>query len=390
MKYNFDEIIDRCNTSAYKTDLLQARYGAKDLLPLWVADMDFKTPDFIMDAIRKRSEHEVLGYTVRNQNFYQPIIKWLEKKHGWKVQDDWIGFVPGIVPALAIAINALTEPGDKIIVQPPIYPPFMNVVKNNHRELIYNQLVLVDGQYRMDFEALEKAIDDKTRMILLCSPHNPGGRVWSKEELMKLADICKKNNIIVVSDEIHADMVLDGFKHYPFPAVSDAAFENSVTLIAPSKTFNMAGLISSSYIIPNSILKNKFDSYIAANEIGTGNIFAYVAGNAAYENGEDWLAQMMDYIQENIRLVKSYIEENLPKIKVIVPEASFLIWLDFRELNLTDKEIKRLLVEEAKLALNDGPSFGPGGSGFQRINIGSPRAVIEEALNRLKLVFGQL
>lgn len=390
MKYNFDEIIDRSNTSAYKTDLLQARYGANDLLPLWVADMDFKTPPFIMDAIRKRSEHEVLGYTVRNHDFYEPVLKWLKKKHGWTVNSEWIGFVPGIVPALAIAINALTEPGDKIIVQPPIYPPFMNVVRNNHRELIFNELILDNGQYRMDFDSLENLIDEKTRMILLCSPHNPGGRVWSKEELIRLADICNKNNIIVVSDEIHADMVLEGFKHYPFPTVSDSAFNNSVTLIAPSKTFNMAGLISSSYIIPNSILKSKYDKYIAANEIGTGNIFAYVAGNAAYENGEEWLTQMMDYIQENIILVKSFIEENIPKIKVIVPEASFLIWLDFRLFNLDDKEIRRLLIEEAKIALNDGPSFGPGGVGFQRINIGSPKAKINEALDRIKRVFGQL
>lgn len=386
-KYNFDEIIDRKGTSAYKTDLLKARYGSEDLLPLWVADMDFRTPDFIVNAIRQRAEHEVLGYTIRNSDYFSPIVSWVYKRHQWHIDPSWIGFSPGILPGIVLSIRAFTKPGDKIVIQPPIYPPFMSMVLNNDREIVYNQLIMKDGQYQMDFDALENLIDEKTKMLLLCSPHNPGGRVWSKDELIKLAEICNRKNVLVVSDEIHSDLILGENQHYIFPSVSNEAFDNSITLIAPSKTFNIAGLVTASYIIPNSNLRYRFQKTIEASEISGGNIFAYTAARAAYESGEDWLTQLLSYLQQNIDYVSKFFNQNLPKIKVILPQASFLIWLDFSELGLSDKEIRKILIEQCKLALNDGPSFGPGGEGYQRLNVGCSRLILEDALERIKNAF---
>ncbi len=389
MKYNFDEIIDRSGTSAYKTDLLQARFGAKDILPLWVADMDFRSPDFVMQAIRDRAEHEILGYTIRNKEWYQPIAQWIKYKHNWEVQSNWIGYTPGILPGMVLAMQAFTNPGDKIIIQPPIYPPFMSMVSNNSREIIYNKLILRDGQLKMDFENLKAQIDDRTKMLFLCSPHNPGGRVWSREELLELANLCAEKNILVVSDEIHADLTLPGYTHFPFPSISEKAKNMSITFMAPSKTFNIAGLASASYIIPNDDLRNRFKHQVEAAEIGGGNIFASVATKAAYENGAEWLDQLVHYIQSNVDFVDGFLKENLPKVKAIIPQASFLVWLDFRELGLPDSEIRKLLIHEAKLGFNDGPSFGPGGEGFQRINVGCSKLVLEEAMKRLSSVFSK-
>lgn len=389
MKYNFDEIIDRTGTSAYKTDLLKTRFGADDILPLWVADMDFRSPDFVMDAIRERANHEILGYTVRSKEWYLPIAQWIKNKHNWDVNTNWIGYTPGILPGMALAMQAFTNPGDKIIIQPPIYPPFMSMVRNNNREIIFNNLVLQDGVLKMDLENLKNQIDARTKMLFLCSPHNPGGRVWSKEELLDLADICQEKNIIVVSDEIHADLVLPGYKHIPFPSISKEAENMSITFMAPSKTFNIAGLATASYIIPNDELRSKFKHQVEAAEIGGGNIFAFVATKAAYENGAEWLQQLVEYIQGNVDFIDSFLKANLPKIKAIKPQASFLIWLDFSELGISDDEVRRLLIQEAKLGFNDGPSFGPGGEGFQRINVGCSRLVLEEAMKRLGSVFNR-
>lgn len=389
MKYNFDEIIDRSGTSAYKTDLLQARFGAKDILPLWVADMDFRSPDFVMQAIRDRAAHEILGYTIRNKEWYQPIAQWIKNKHNWEVQSNWIGYTPGILPGMVLAMQAFTNPGDKIIIQPPIYPPFMSMVSNNSREIIYNKLILRDGQLKMDLENLKAQIDDRTKMLFLCSPHNPGGRVWSRDELLELANLCAEKNILVVSDEIHADLTLPGYTHFPFPSISEKAKNMSITFMAPSKTFNIAGLASASYIIPNDDLRNRFKRQVEAAEIGGGNIFASVATKAAYENGAEWLDQLVHYIQSNVDFIDGFLKEKLPKVKAIIPQASFLVWLDFRELGLPDSEIRKLLIHEAKLGFNDGPSFGPGGEGFQRINVGCSKLVLEEAMKRLSSVFSK-
>jgi cystathionine beta-lyase len=384
-KYDFDEIIDRSGTSAYKLELCKWRFGTDDVLPLWVADMDFRTPDFVMDAIRQRCEHEILGYTIKNKEFYTPIINWIQYKHNWAVDPRWIGFVPGIVPAMAVAVLAFSNPGDKVIVQSPVYPPFYSVVENNKRQLAINELQLVDGQYRMNIDELRQlAADPACKLLLLCSPHNPGGRVWSKEELAEVADICAENNVIVVSDEIHADLVLPGYEHIPFATVSEKAKQNSIVLMAPSKTFNIAGLGSSSYIIPNPDLFNTFSRQLQALEFAGGNIFAFVATKAAYEQGADWLNQLIEYIQGNVDFVDSYLKTNIPQVKAIIPQASFLVWLDFSGLGLTDDEVEELLVKKAKIGLNPGRSFGKGGAGFHRLNIGHSRIQIKEALDRLK------
>ncbi len=391
MTYNFDEIIDRKGTYAYKTDLCVLRFGTDDILPLWVADMDFRTPDFIFDAIKKRCEHEILGYTIPNRSYFKPIIDWVDTKHSWQIQNNWMGFVPGIVPAMAISVLAFTDVNDKVIVQTPVYPPFFSVVENNDRELVLNELLLKDGQYRMNFEQLRQQVSDpKVKLLLLCSPHNPGGRVWSKDELNELSEICAANNVVVVSDEIHADLVLPGFKHTPFATVSETAKHNSITLMAPSKTFNMAGLVSSFYIIPDNELSATFKKQQQALEELGGNIFAYEATKAAYENGADWLHQMINYIQGNVEFVNTYLQEQIPQVKAIIPEASFLIWLDFSELNMSDKEVQDLLVKKAKLGLNPGPSFGPGGSGFHRLNVGCSRLVLEKAMKQLQEVIDNL
>lgn len=389
MKYNFEEIVDRTGTSTYKLDLLQARFGANDILPLWVADMDFRSPDFVMQAIRERANHEVLGYTIRNKEWYQPIAQWIKQKHNWNVESGWIGYVPGILPGMVLAMQTFTEPGDKIVIQPPIYPPFMSMVKNNNRQVVYNQLVQKDGEIRMDLENLKQLIDEKTKMLFLCSPHNPGGRVWSKEELLSLYAICKEHNILVVSDEIHADLTLPGNTHIPFPSISEDAANQCITFMAPSKTFNIAGLASASFIIPNDELRNKFRLKVEAAEIGGGNIFASVATKAAYENGADWLNQLVHYIQDNVNYIDSYLNANLNKVKAIIPQASFLVWLDFSELGLSDDDIRRILIHEAKLGFNHGPSFGPGGEGYQRMNVGCSRLVIEEAMKRLSSAFAK-
>ena len=388
MSYNFDEIIDRKGYSTYKTDLAIARFGTDDLLPLWVADMDFRTPDFIMNTIKERCRHEVMGYTILPADYVEPIIDWLYKRHQWTVKKTWIEFIGGVVPAIAYSINSFTKEGDAIIIQTPVYPPFMHYVECNNRKLICNELVLKNDKYAIDFELFEKQIiDNEVKMYILCSPHNPGGRIWTKNELEILADICHKHKVLVISDEIHADLALAGYKHIPFASVSDVARDNSITLMAPSKTFNMPGLGSSFYIIPNEKIKVVFDKFIDKMDCRGGNIFAYTATQAAYSYGEKWLLQLLYYLQGNIDYVAHFIKLNIPQLKVMLPQASFLIWIDFRSLGLNDDEIKNLLVKKAKLGLNDGPSFGPGGSGFARLNIACSRSTLELAMSRLKECF---
>ncbi len=383
--YNFDEIIDRKGYSTYKKELMLARFGAEDILPLWVADMDFRTPDVVMNAINERSKHEILGYTVLPKDYFSPIINWLQKRHQWEIKREWIEFVAGVVPALAYAIRAFTTEGDSIIVQTPVYPPFMGYIEHNNRKLICNELVLKDSRYEIDLELFEKQIiENQVKMFILCSPHNPGGRVWTKEELKALSDICFKHKVLVISDEIHADLALFNHQHIPFASVSKEARDNSITLMAPSKTFNMPGLSSSFYIIPNKNIKKVYDMFINKLDCRGGNIFAYVATQAAYMYGEEWLSELKSYLQGNTGYVDQFIKNNIPQLKIMIPEASFLIWIDFRALGLNDDEIKDLLVKKAKLGLNDGPSFGPGGSGFARLNIATPHNILEMAMNSLK------
>ncbi len=385
-KYNFDEILNRKGTGALKTDVLQERYGCCDLIPMWVADMDFRTPDFIMEAIRKRCEHEVLGYPCAPEGYFPSIINWLERKHNWTVEIEQLSFIPGIVKGIAFSIMTFTKPGDKIIIQPPVYHPFHLVPQMHQRELLFNPLVLKDGVYSMDLEHLRKNIDKDCKMLILCNPHNPIGITWDAETLKELAKICYENNILVISDEIHSDMAIFGNKHIPFATVSNEARENSITFMAPSKTFNMAGIVSSFAIISNKEIREKLFNFLISCELNNAHIFAYTATQAAYENGDEWLQQILHYVEENILFVDNYIKTNIPKVKVFIPQASFLLWLDCRELNLSQPELIDLFVKKAKLALNSGCMFGSEGVGYMRMNIGCSRKIIEQALENLRAV----
>ncbi|MBE6301404.1 MAG: putative C-S lyase [Parabacteroides distasonis] len=388
--YNFDEVIERHGTNCVKFDGAKKGSDGKELLPLWVADMDFRTPDFIVDALKKRCEHEVFGYTFGSDSYFKSIEEWVLYKHLWKIQREWISYIPGIVKGIGFALQCFTQPGDKIIIQPPVYHPFRLVPEKMQREVVYNPLQLVDGVYQMDFEQLESIIDEKCKMLILSNPHNPGGVVWEKETLVKLAEICHRNHILVISDEIHSEMVYPQYKHYPFATVSETAANCSIMFMAPSKTFNIAGIVSSYSIIPNESIRKQFHSFLEAGELNAGTIFAYTATEAAYTYGAEWLQQMRIYIIENVRYIDTYLKNNIPQIKVYQPQASFLVWLDCRDLNLSQPELVQLFEEKAGLLLNDGSMFGPGGEGYMRLNIGCPRSTLEEAMKALKKAISSL
>ena len=391
MKYNFDQIIDRRGSGALKCDALEQWYGNSELLPMWVADMDFATPDFIVDAIKERLEHPIFGYTIEPERYREAIITWIASHHGWAVKREWICYIPGIVKGIAMAINALLKAGDKIIIQPPVYHPFRNVAAHNGFEIVENPL-LVDsnGSYSIDFDHLERVADKNCRLLILANPHNPIGIIWQRETLIRLADFCHSRGIIVISDEIHSDMALWGKRHIPFASVSDKAAQCSITFGAPSKTFNIAGIVTSYAIVPNDKLRNKFFGWMEGNELNHPDIFAPIATIAAFENGEPWRREMIEYIEGNIEFTIEYCKQHIPQIVAIRPEASFLVWLDCRGLDLTHDKIVELFTQKAALALNDGAIFGTQGEGFMRLNVGTPREVLQTALERLKTAVDSL
>lgn len=382
--YNFDEVIDRRGTNCVKFDGAKRGMDDKELLPLWVADMDFRTPDFIVNALKKRCEHEVFGYTYGSDSYFKSIEEWVLYKHLWKIQREWISYIPGIVKGIGFVLQCFTQPGDKVIIQPPVYHPFRLVPEKMQREVVYNPLKMVDGTYQMDFEQLESIIDEKCKVLILSNPHNPGGIVWEKETLIQLAEICNRHHILVISDEIHSEIVYPQHKHYPFVTVSEAAENCAIVFMAPSKTFNIAGIVSSYSIIPNETIREKFYSFLEAGELNAGTIFAYTATEAAYTYGAEWLQQMRIYIIENVRYIEDFLKNYIPQIKVYQPQSSFLVWLDCRGLNMSQPELVQFFEEKAGLLLNDGTMFGPGGEGFMRLNIGCPRSTIETAMNALK------
>lgn len=391
MKYNFDQIIDRRGSGALKCDALEQWYGNSELLPMWVADMDFATPDFIVDAIKERLEHPIFGYTIEPERYRDAIITWIASHHGWAVKREWICYIPGIVKGIAMAINALLKADDKIIIQPPVYHPFRNVAAHNGFEIVENPL-LVDsnGSYSIDFDHLERVADKNCRLLILANPHNPIGILWQRETLIRLADFCHSRGIIVISDEIHSDMALWGKRHIPFASVSDKAAQCSITFGAPSKTFNIAGIVTSYAIVPNDKLRNKFFGWMEGNELNHPDIFAPIATIAAFENGEPWRREMIEYIEGNIEFTIEYCKQHIPQIVAIRPEASFLVWLDCRGLGLTHDKIVELFTQKAALALNDGAIFGTQGEGFMRLNVGTPREVLQTALERLKTAVDSL
>lgn len=383
--YNFSKIISRQHSDALKIEALPVLYGRKDLLPLWVADMDFATPDFIIKAIKKRLKHPILGYSVEPPAYKKAIADWLASHHGWEVKPGEISYIHGVVKGIGLAINYFVKPDEKIIIQPPVYHIFERVIRGNNRGLVYNPLIQnADGSFSMDFEGLEKACDAKCRMLILSNPHNPGGVVWDAGTLSRLASFCHKKGIIVIADEIHCDMTLWGNKHTPFATVSSEARECCISLGAPSKTFNIPGIVSSYAVVHNRKLREGFYGWLTANELNEPTVFAPIATIAAYKKGEDWRRQMLAYVEGNIDFVIDYCRANIPQIKPVRPQASFLVWLDCRDLGLAHDDLVDLFVNKARLALNDGEIFGPGGEGFMRLNVATPRKNVRLALDSLK------
>ncbi|PKR85300.1 MalY/PatB family protein [Heyndrickxia camelliae] len=384
MKYNFDQEINRYNTSSVKWDEVDTIFGGENLLPMWVADMDFKVPEPVIEAVKQRAEHGIFGYTARNDSYYEAIIGWMERRHNWKVEKDWICHAPGVVPALGMLVRTFTKPGDKIIIQPPVYYPFTNVVEKNERVIVPNPLKYKNGRYVMDLEDLENKIDQDVKMIIISSPHNPVGRVWTKEELTQLGNICLKNNILVVSDEIHFDLILKGHTHTPFASISEEFAQNSIVCTAPSKTFNLAGLQTSNIIIPNPSLREQFTNTIESLFIGMTNTFGLVATESAYRYGDEWLDQLLEYLQQNAEFLTDYINQYIPELKVVPLEGTYLVWIDCRDLSLEVKQLEHLMQKEAKVALDEGYIFGKWGEGFTRMNIACPRTTLEEGLRRIE------
>lgn len=382
--YDFDKIVDRTGSGDLKHEVLAERYGRADLLPLWVADMDFETPEFITDALRRRLEHSLFGYTVEPKDYWTTVQKWIKDHHGWDVKREWLSYIPGIVKGIGMVINVFTKPDEKVIIQPPVYHPFRLTPEGNGREVVYNPLKEnSDGSYSMDFDNLEEVADDKCKVLILSNPHNPAGIVWDKDTLARLAEFCYDHNILVISDEIHCDMALWGNTHVPFATASDKAAQCSITFGAPSKTFNIAGIVSSYSIIPNDEIRNRFYTWLAANELNEAPMFSPIATIAAFRNGEQWRKAMLHYVEQNILFMEEYCKTHLPEIKPLRPEASFLVWLDCRALGLNHEQLIDLFVNKAHLALNDGEMFGKGGAGFMRVNVGTPRAILTKALEQL-------
>lgn len=385
-KYNFDEIIERKNTHCVKYDGYQDIYHADNLLPLWVADMDFRTPDFVLDALQKRLEHPVLGYFVHSDNYYDSIIGWMQRRHQWQIERDWIYFAPGIVPGLAFLVQAFSKPGDKIIVQPPVYHPFFYVIENQERIIVRNPLRKLDDHYEMDFEDLENKLRDGAKMMLLCNPHNPVGRCWKREELLRVANLCLQYDCLLVSDEIHSDLIMPGYKHIPTASLSSEIAANTITCMAPSKTFNIAGLATSEIIISDAKLRQRFEHVMHEGiHLFVGNVFGEVASEACYTHGDEWLSQLLVYLKDNVDYLQHYIKENLPRIKCFRHEATYLPWLDFTGYGLSHEELSKRLID-AGLALNDGAIFGEEGKCHFRVNVACPRATLEIAMEKLSTI----
>lgn len=384
-KYNFDEIIDRHGSGCTKLDNLRELFGSDNLLPLWIADMDFRVCPEITEALQCRMAHPIYGYSVPSASYWQSIISWLRRRHDFEVSRQELTYVPGVVKGIAYAVNFFTQRGDKVVIQPPVYHPFRIVTQGNGRIIVPNPLILADdGHYHMDLEGLEKIFaTEHPRLMILCNPHNPVGIQWDRETLATVGALAARYGVVVVSDEIHGDLMLGGRRHFPFAACSDDCAKVGITFGAPSKTFNIPGLVSSWCIVKNPELRKPFFEWLEVNEFNAPTFVSTIGTEAAYTNGEPWLAECTRYIEENIDFVEKYLAEHIPSVGMIRPEASFLIWMDFRSLGLSHSELVDLVVNHAHLALNDGEMFGPQGHGFMRVNVATPRSLLLSALERL-------
>lgn len=383
--YDFDCVIDRHGTCATKYDGLDQMFGRHDLTPLWIADLDFAVCPDITAALRRRLEHPVLGYSAAPGSYWQSIIDWERELHGFDITREELSFVPGVVKGIALAVNYFTKPGDGIVIQPPVYHPFRMVSEGNHRRVLENPLLRRGDTYDMDLDGLEELVArEHPRMLILCNPHNPVGIQWDADTLRRLASICRRAGMVVVSDEIHGDLMLGGRRHIPFASVSDDAAAISVTLGAPSKTFNIPGLVSSWMVVKDPALRRDYYHWLEVNEFNSPVLISTIGAEAAYRHGREWLRQMLAYVEDNVRFVADYLEHHVPGVRAVLPQASFLVWLDFRELGLSQQELMRLMLEEAHLALNDGAMFGTQGVGFVRLNVGTPRCVLRRALDSIR------
>jgi len=382
LKYDFNAIIDRRNTRSYKWDQSEKLFGDKDILPLWVADMDFEGPPAVKEAILRRAEHGVYGYSVRNDSYIESITSWFQRRHDWSIQPEWISDSPGIVTSLSLAVELFSEPGGEVILQSPVYYPFYDVIKMNGRKVAKNPLILRDGRYEMDYDQLEELMKGGAKLLLLCSPHNPGGRVWEREELLKLGELCVAHGVTVISDEIHCDLVLPGHKHIPFASLSEEIADITLTTLAATKTFNLPGLQTSFIVASNPSLKRKFDYRIKTLSLHMSHFFAQDAVQAAYNEGDEWLDELMQHLSGNVEYAIQYLAEHLPQVKVIRPDATYLLWMDCRELKLDIAGLKKLMFKEAKVAFSEGSVFGDEGEGYLRINLACPRSTLQEALER--------
>lgn len=384
MTYNFDKVVNRKRTDCVKWNNLKDNYGSEDLLPMWIADMDFESPKEVIEAFRERVNHGIFGYPYIDQSVYDSIIDWANKRYDWDIKREWITFTPGVIVGLNIGIKEIGEKGDNVVVQTPVYPPFFRVVENYGRKLRLNPIEFDGEKFVMDFEDLESKIDDKTKVMMLCNPHNPVGRAWTREELNRVGEIATKNDLIIISDEIHADLTLKGTKHIPIASISEELANRTITLMSPSKTFNIAGLFTSIAIIPSQELRETFVRSLEKMEIGHVSIFGSIGLQAAYSKGEEWLNEALLYIEDNIDFTIEYINKNIPEVKVVKPEATYLLWLDFRSLGKTPDEVNEALLNVGKIILNDGRPYGEGGEGYFRLNVGCPRSIVKDALDRIK------
>ena len=384
MKYDFDRITDRTHTNAIKYDLAKRRNKPEDALSLWVADMDFPTAPCVQKAVAEKAAHGIFGYSRPDERYYSALKKWFAERHNYKIQEEWVVNTPGVCFALASAVKAFTKEGESVLVQKPVYYPFFNTIKTLNRKVVNSPLVLKNGHYEINFEDFEaKIVAENVKMFILCSPHNPGGRVWKKEELQRISEICLKHTVLVVSDEIHSDIVFEGSRHTVYGSISEAAAENSIICTAPSKSFNLAGLQFSNIIIPNAKLRIAFQREVDRTGYDEPSLMGIVAATAAYSEGGEWFDAARDYIWENIQFARNYIEENCPKIKVVIPEGTYLLWLDFSAIGLSDEEINERILNRAKVWLDNGKMFGDEGKFFQRINCATPRKILAEALERI-------
>lgn len=386
MKYNFDELVERSNPSCMKWSkkLLREYYEDEDCIPMWIADMDFKSPQPVIEAILQRANHGVFGYETLTDEFLEAAVSWQKKRNNWTIEKDWILFTPGVIPALNYMLKTFCVPGDRVVIQTPVYYPFQNIIQSNGCHVENNPLIIKDGKYTFNFEELDSITKNpRVKLIFLCSPHNPVGRVWSIEELTRLGEICIKNNVLIVADEIHSDLVYKNYKHIPFASISEKFAQNTIACVAPTKTFNMAGIQASNIIVKNDKLRGELGNKLFSMGINP-NSFACVAQVAAYTQGEEWLEQLLEYLEGNIRFIDEFIKNNLPKVKFIIPEGTYLGWLDFSKLVNDQDLLRQTMIKKAKVALDDGFIFGKGGENFQRINFACPRQTLEKVLLRIK------